>query len=67
MPDTRVLLDEVNIDFDMLRSQRDELEKLIFQDIDSNLWGLVGLLDALIDDYDSDTRIVRVAITEVGK
>jgi hypothetical protein len=44
------LLDELSIDYTMLKMQREELVKLIWQDKDTDLWGLVGLLDALIEE-----------------
>ena len=44
------LLTELNIDLVMLTSQREELVRLIWQDKDTDLWGLVGLLDALIEE-----------------
>ena len=44
------LLTELNIDLALLTSQREELVKLIWQDKDTDLWGLVGLLDALIEE-----------------
>ena len=44
------LLTELNIDLVMLTSQREELVRLIWQNKDTDLWGLVGLLDALIEE-----------------
>jgi len=44
------LLTELNIDRALLISQREELIKLIWQDKDTDLWGLVALLDALIEE-----------------
>ncbi len=41
-----------NIDYKLLAEQRDLLVKTIWQDDDSELWGLVHLCDALIDDND---------------
>ena len=41
-----------NIDYKLLAKQRDLLVKTIWQDKDSELWGLVNLLDELIDAND---------------
>ena len=38
-----------NIDYELLAKQRDLLVKKIWQEKDSELWGLVNLLDELID------------------
>jgi len=62
------LLDELSIDYTMLKMQREELVKLIWQDKDTDLWGLVDLLDALIEAQELvgslieryDSRIVRI-------
>lgn len=43
------LLDELKIDYLMLRKQRDQLCELIWNNNNSDLWGLVALLDALIE------------------
>lgn len=41
-----------NTDYKLLAKQRDLLVKTIWQDDDSELWGLVNLCDELIDAND---------------
>ena len=41
-----------NIDYKLLAKQRDLLVKTIWEDDESELWGLVNLLDELIDAND---------------
>ena len=44
---------ELNIDYELLTKQKDELVKVIFDDANSILWGVVGILDALTDELES--------------
>ena len=42
-----------NIDYELLAEQRETLLNAIWEDEQSPLWGVVNLLDALIDAEDS--------------
>jgi hypothetical protein len=44
---------ELNIDYELLLKQKEELVTLIFNNPESILWGVVGILDALTDEQDN--------------
>jgi len=41
-----------NVDMDQLHQQKKELVELIWKNKDSNLWGLVHLIDAIEDAHE---------------
>lgn len=41
-----------NIDYELLKEQRAQLIDLIWEKPDSDLWGIVDLLDMMIDKYE---------------
>ena len=47
-----MLFDLSNIDLTLLKSQKDELVHMVFLYPDSNLWGIVELLDAITDQME---------------
>ena len=44
---------ELNIDYELLVKQKEELVTLIFESPESNLWGVVAILDALTDELEN--------------
>jgi hypothetical protein len=47
-----------NIDYELLAKQRNLLVVTIWQDKESELWGLVNLLDELIDANDEAKAVI---------
>ena len=54
-----------NIDYELLAKQRNLLVVTIWQDKDSELWGLVNMLDELIDANDAAEAVLWDNITKL--
>jgi hypothetical protein len=55
-----------NIDLTLLKSQKNELVDIIYSNPESNLWGVVGLLDSITDQME-DVYVSKVTPTQVVK
>ena len=44
--------DSMNIDWELLKEQKEELLKMIWDDKDSKVWGIIHLLDELQDKFE---------------
>ena len=54
-----------NIDYELLAKQRKLLVVTIWQDKESELWGLVNMLDELIDANDAAEAVLWDNITKL--
>jgi hypothetical protein len=54
-----------NIDYELLAKQRNLLVVTIWQDKESELWGLVNMLDELIDANDAAEAVLWDNITKL--
>ena len=48
------IANELNIDYELLIKQKEELIAFIWDKPESNLWGLIGILDSLTDGLENN-------------
>jgi len=52
---------DLNLNYELLKRQRDELLKAIWQNKNTELWGLVELLDALVEELEKTLKTNAVS------
>ena len=53
---------DLNLNYELLKRQRDELLEAIWEDKGTELWGLVELLDALVEELEKTLNTNAVAL-----
>jgi hypothetical protein len=53
---------DLNLNYELLKRQRDELLEAIWEDKGTELWGLVELLDALVEELEKALNTNAVAL-----